>query len=319
VPFHEVEMAKRSKRSTADIKRLLDEQRQVAQWLERLDMAADKTPDQVRHKVRADYAKRRDAIVEELQGMRAELTAALEEQQKARDELASQEAAVSERMAEAELRHTVGEFGEAKWSELRSGILESLVKIREELKGVEEEIAGIEEVMGVVDAGEPEPETPEPPEAPPAVIDEMPPAIKELSSEHSAEPAAEPATPAGSGKRDSSATPAEGFDELAFLRSVTEEEERRPRTSRVSGTLHRVSTPDLASPVPVDEAAAPPVDSTTRSERASLVGAEGVGPVTEQDRPSKGSAKTVTCGECGAQNLPTEWYCERCGAELAAL
>ena len=24
-------------------------------------------------------------------------------------------------------------------------------------------------------------------------------------------------------------------------------------------------------------------------------------------------------GECGALNLPTEWYCERCGAELASL
>jgi hypothetical protein len=308
-------MAKRSKRSTADIKRLLDEQRQVAQWIERLDMAADKTPDQVRDKVRADYAKRRDAIVEELAGMRAELMAALEEQQKLRTELATEEAAASERMAEAELRHTVGEFGEAKWAELRSEILESLVKIREELKRVEEEVAAIEEVLGVVDA-EAEPSAPPAaPEEPLPVVEDMPPAIKELSSQ----PEMEPAAPGNAGKRDSGASPQEGFDELAFLRSVTEEEERRPRVSRVSGTLRRDSTQDLVSLEPEEEMAAPPVDSTTRSDRASVVGADGVGPVTEQDRPSKGSAKTVTCGECGAQNLPTEWYCERCGAELAAL
>ena len=29
--------------------------------------------------------------------------------------------------------------------------------------------------------------------------------------------------------------------------------------------------------------------------------------------------KTLKCSECGAMNVPTEWYCERCGAELAAL
>ena len=30
-------------------------------------------------------------------------------------------------------------------------------------------------------------------------------------------------------------------------------------------------------------------------------------------------AKTLKCGECGAMNYATEWYCERCGAELSAL
>jgi hypothetical protein len=29
--------------------------------------------------------------------------------------------------------------------------------------------------------------------------------------------------------------------------------------------------------------------------------------------------KTLKCQECGTLNYPTEWYCERCGAELAAL
>ena len=30
-------------------------------------------------------------------------------------------------------------------------------------------------------------------------------------------------------------------------------------------------------------------------------------------------AKTLKCGECGTLNRPTEWYCERCGAELAGI
>jgi len=30
------------------------------------------------------------------------------------------------------------------------------------------------------------------------------------------------------------------------------------------------------------------------------------------------SSKTLRCTECGTYNLPTEWYCEKCGAELSA-
>lgn len=35
--------------------------------------------------------------------------------------------------------------------------------------------------------------------------------------------------------------------------------------------------------------------------------------------PSNDPLKTLRCTECGTMNLPTEWYCERCGGELAAL
>jgi uncharacterized OB-fold protein len=38
----------------------------------------------------------------------------------------------------------------------------------------------------------------------------------------------------------------------------------------------------------------------------------------KRDSVSDG-AKTLRCGECGSMNYPTEWYCERCGAELASL
>ena len=34
---------------------------------------------------------------------------------------------------------------------------------------------------------------------------------------------------------------------------------------------------------------------------------------------AKGDYKTLKCKECGSMNDPTEWYCERCGAELSAM
>jgi len=71
------------------------------------------------------------------------------------------------------------------------------------------------------------------------------------------------------------------------------------------------------------EPAAPEVRRAEAREKAApagTVGAEGVTSFADNEaRPKKGVAKTLKCSECGTMNLPTEWYCERCGAELAAL
>jgi hypothetical protein len=283
-------MAKGSKRSSSDIQKLLEEKRQIEQWLERLSMAADQTSDQVRDKVQSDYRDRHEAILTELQGFKGELSLALDQQREARDDLAAREAAASERLAEAELRHTVGEFDEGRWSELRTEILESLVKIREELKAAEEEISSIEGVMVSVDGAD--------------VQEALPP---EVTEEVTAAAAAAEEAPAQT----------DAFDELEFLRSVTDDEAGKPRP-RLSGQQPRISTSDLASPI--EDTPIPGGEPDLPILKGSEVGAEGVEPLeVKQGRPDHGSAKTVKCGECGAPNLPTEWYCERCGAELAAL
>jgi hypothetical protein len=45
----------------------------------------------------------------------------------------------------------------------------------------------------------------------------------------------------------------------------------------------------------------------------------GATPLTMKSVTTAEQPKTLKCTECGAMNYPTEWYCERCGAELAAL
>ena len=76
-------------------------------------------------------------------------------------------------------------------------------------------------------------------------------------------------------------------DELAFLKSVTEVDTAETK-ARPSGGQ-----------------AAPAAQAAPES---------GGGKATAAQQ-----AKTLKCGECGTMNRPTEWYCERCGAELAAL
>ena len=131
------------------------------------------------------------------------------------------------------------------------------------------------------------------PARPPA---DLPPPLKEAEQ---VQPAAPPPTPATDAASDS----------LEFLDVDTDVKQGEP-------------TPEPkveAVPMPPDAAEQLGDGSGSKSPGAS-VGAAGVTSFsTNAEQPKKGVAKTLKCGECGAMNLPTEWYCERCGAELAAL
>lgn len=45
----------------------------------------------------------------------------------------------------------------------------------------------------------------------------------------------------------------------------------------------------------------------------------GNNPIVLRPAGAAEQPKTLKCVECGSMNYPTEWYCERCGAELASL
>jgi hypothetical protein len=42
-------------------------------------------------------------------------------------------------------------------------------------------------------------------------------------------------------------------------------------------------------------------------------------PLPQPLEPDAEDPKPLKCRDCGTMNLPTEWYCEQCGAELAAV
>jgi DNA repair exonuclease SbcCD ATPase subunit len=285
-------MAQRSKQSTAAIQNLLDEKRQIERWLRRLDMATDKTPANVRAKVQTDYGRRLEAILEELQGYRGDLDAALRKHRDARDALQQQESDAEESLAEAELRHSVGEYDEGKWETIRAEITESLVKIREDLAGTQKEIGSLEEVLDAIDAspaGEPDEARPAPEPTVPAPAPELEDVeeLAELEELPELEEAAASEASGGTSGR------SEAFDEMAFLKAVISgDRSAESLTSKGTGT---------SGPRPA-------------------IGAGGARSADPRPGPSKGTdKKTVKCADCGTLNLPTEWYCENCGAELTAL
>lgn len=59
----------------------------------------------------------------------------------------------------------------------------------------------------------------------------------------------------------------------------------------------------------------PPRRPSTETPMAANV--SGNAPIILQSEMRQ--VKTLKCTDCGSMNYPTEWYCERCGAELSAL
>ena len=143
---------------------------------------------------------------------------------------------------------------------------------------------------------------------------------------------------------------APSFDELAFLKSVVGRPtpvgtfhpmepatvpKRTPAdTRRVMPSTKRASATE--PPAPPEETPAPPSASSEATDYATpeppmpfpdpvpepRVSQEMTPPRESYfGRPTPRTSeaiKSLRCQECGTLNFPTEWYCERCGGELAA-
>ena len=271
-------MAKNAGKSVAAIQKLLTERVQIEQWLQRLNLAGDSTPEAVREKVKTDYQNRLKELVKELAVYGDELHDALKRQLGTRETLAKQEKEAAERLSEAEVRHAVGEYDEPKWREVHAEYLGNLVRIREDLKTADDELHRLEDAVKSL----------EPPKAP------APPPAPSLQS----------------------SGPRKQLDELAFLKSVTDDEKDGPKASRASGQ-QRVPE-HIKPPAPEREkmTAGPPTPPRPPVD----VGAAGVSAIDTAGPGKRLTAaleKSLKCKECGTMNMPTEWYCEKCGAELS--
>ena len=311
------------------IEQLLQERAQFVGWLTRLNSSAEAAsgvPEVVRSRVRADYERRLEAVVEQLRSHTSALESQVATNTSKASGLAATEAELKEQFSESEVRHLVGEYDDVKWEGIRTELLKNMSQVKTQLEQTQQEIARLNEVLATIRA----PARPEAAAAPaPAAAAPHPPApapapapapVAEAPAEAEAPPSGEPegVTRGGgsrkaapkkdeqgrtlwfpSGKGPESATKGgEKLDELAFLKSVTDAENLSSATGR---TRSSGSFPKAAEP------------SESKSAAPSAPDAK--------ERPSnQGTApKTLKCGECGTLNRPTEWYCERCGAELATL
>ena len=107
------------------------------------------------------------------------------------------------------------------------------------------------------------------------------------------------------------------FDELAFLNTVVGQDgpsESLVAKSRRDAALVR----DERAAESLLAGLANPAAVSTSAEKPLAANVTGNQPITLRAGTTE-QPKTLKCNECGGLNYPTEWYCERCGAELAAL
>jgi hypothetical protein len=320
-------MAKAPNKSTAAIQRLLEERRQYEAWIARIDAAGGAAPSSVRTRVRSDYEARLNAVTEELKvhAEAARLMAA--QRREVRRDLQGKEMAAAERLAEAELRHAVGEYDESQWTQVHKESLAELVSVREELGAVEEDIAQLEELERLVKlrpvasapAAAPAPPPPPTPTAPPAVAagSNTGTALPRVGSPPRPQAPGAPAAPAKDGQKNDAARAPEKpamIDELAFLKSVTDDDKRGIGSPGPAPTIRRSG----AQFQPVEPAPTPLRPAPTNTPTSPVPSPSSVAATpTNNDDPEP--VRTLKCRECGTMNLPRVWYCECCGAELAAL
>ncbi|HET9385687.1 MAG TPA: hypothetical protein VFO67_11105, partial [Gemmatimonadales bacterium] len=205
-------MAKNPSKSAAAIQRLLEERRQYEAWLGRIKATADSAPEEVRTRVRADYEARLKAVTEELKAHAEAARQLIAQRKETLAELQKKEKSAAERLAETELRHEVGEYDEAQWTQVHKDALADLGAVRDELMDVERDITRLEELDELVwskPSPAPRPASPPPPKSAPAPKRKTP------------------------------------MDELAFLKSVTDDD--KPSPGRASGAQYQLeenATPD---------------------------------------------------------------------------
>ena len=320
-------MGDQKSHNVGEIEGLLSVRQQITGWLERLDATGAKAPEAVRTKVRADYRARLAQVVAQLATHGDVIASTLEGLRAQSKEFMQSRAEEFEVRAEAELRHSVGEYTDDEWQLVE---LESSGKIEgfdQEIGRLGGEIGRLEEVQNLIQPAparasatpdvHPEREVitvthdieippmldPEPLSSPdhpaltlvrdpepivPTVRPEAPrfvprPGAPKPRDSQPARAIPFPQTGQQTGQATQTTQGAPPQDELAFLRSVTLD-------------------------------AAPPSARITQNPAPTPAGA-----MDKEERASQTVARTLKCGECGSLNRPTEWYCERCGAELAAL
>ena len=287
-------------RSGTTIEKLLEERGQYEQWLARLDDAG--APDAVRSRVRSDYQARLQGVMEQLRAHGTTIAAELERHETEQGQLELREAEVQETLAEAQVRHAVGEYADAQWNEISKAQEGALNQVRSKLERVRGEIDRLSEVHRLITAPVPAP-APQPPPAPRAAEPQRPsapPAPEPAVTSYAPPP--EAATPRFVPKPPAGKLPG---DELDFIKSVNVEQAASLSPSAAERQRTSGAQPIVTTTTPMPETAVPSPAPAAPAAKAAA-------------QPPTAN-KTLKCGDCGTLNRATEWYCERCGAELAAL
>ncbi len=299
-------------RSLNEVPALIQERRRYEQWLAALDARRDTTPQHVLERVKADYQGRLQRVQEQLALHRQSILEERASVESRRSLIEAEEQLRRDERSELELRSHVGELAGAEADGAFRAVDDALEQLAHERKQLETRIEELEELLELRATPAPAAAAPPPVNAPPSALHGAP--AQDRVQQHAA-PRIDERVP-GRGH--------EKFDELAFLSEVVGENAsgqpaRRPSqpVANGAGQAGQVITRDEAAAESLARSLRSSVESGSERPLAANVPANT--PIVLRTAPGADQSKSLKCGECGAMNYPTEWYCERCGAELAAL
>jgi len=340
------------------VRALMDERRRFERWLETLETRREATPQRVYERVRGDYETRLDAVIAELRGHTAMLRTTLADLNERAQALRAEEETRREERAEGELRAAVGEYSSEHWATLAAAADADIERLCNDRGALTADLARVQEMLAHTEAPRTPPagqQVVAAAAAAPVAAEVAPVAAEPVHAEPAIEHAApndESSLRALYGEETDAAM--QPIDSLQFDAEPEPEPEPEPVVESVAPLAPVAATPaPVAPPAPERRSPAagtPAVDllggAMAFDELAflkSVVGPRSGGsPAADASAPRSGpaaavqdrvgarregsstpgyaeAAKTLRCGECGTMNAPTEWYCERCGGELAAL
>jgi len=328
---------------------LLADRARFESWLSQLEHKAGDLPPHIVARVRADYAGRLQRVLDVLAERADDLRAEAAELAERVTALEVSLAAKRDARAEDELRAVVGEFDDAVWAERAAQHDAAIAALDAELQTRIRERDRAQELVSsalrggaalrAASAASPSSSAPAPASVPtpPLPATEVPvqrtaPTAAELPAAPSSAPPALVVPPP---------VPPPTPPPAVVPPPVTRVSAAMPLPSQLSmdpppatdGGADTAAIPDL---LPSPSFDAPPKRSSQQTAfdeiafldtvvgggrdrasdevpAASEAAEDGLAPVAEAD-----AQRTLKCQECGWMNVPTEWYCEKCGGELSA-
>lgn len=325
-------MTKPKTNALESLRALIAERQQYEQWITTLESKREGTPAHVFERVQNDYHTRLHRVVEDIKGHAEELQLSITTLSSRLIEVARDEDTKREALQEAELRAMVGEYEPQQWQQLKADAEQALERIAADRVSLDSQLGELRSIQKLsevgstgsvdqVDFGE-SPTSPEPASEPAAasVRDEALMATPDTSQAASSR-APEPVPPPGvtssqhsNAARDQGNFPLE--DAAAASAAVLSSPPPVP-TPQAPMSASSSSSSGSGSSSSAGSSSGTPTPSRPRSGKTPPFGGQAAKAKQAESRTEQ--AKTLKCPECGTPNYPTEWYCERCGGELATM
>lgn len=279
-------MAEKEPVSLDALNGLLKERQRYEEWLNALEQKRANTSESVFSRVQGDYQTRLREVSSKLAEHASELRDSIETLSTRLEEISRQEHQQREARQEAELRAAVGEYTDKQWKEIGGAWDKELARLVKEKNAVDSQLTELNRIFAL------------------SMKEKQAEAIlNRTGSEDGNRAPISPVVPRPAVPEPPTLNPPSRVDQPVAPRA---------QVPAPSATPNRTPFDEFPVLRPGTAGGSPP--STTAVATPPSVPKSG-----GSHDPRSEQHKTLKCPECGAANYPTEWYCERCGGELATM